>query len=96
LPIVSHYDIIAIVDSKHRKTLEAIFEKPERANIAWRDIEALLAALGADVSEGSGFRVRVALKQVRAVFHRPHPRKEANKATIKSIRRFLETAGVKP
>jgi hypothetical protein len=84
------------VDSGHRKTLLAVFEKPERANIAWRDIEALFVALGADVSEGSGSRVRVALNHVRAVFHRPHPRKEANKATVKSVRRFLEEAGVKP
>jgi len=84
------------VDSKHRKTLQAIFEKPERANIAWRDIEALFIALGADVSEGSGARVRVALKKVRAVFHRPHPRKEANKAAVKSVRRFLEEAEIQP
>jgi hypothetical protein len=84
------------VDRKHRKTLEAIFEKHERANIAWRDIEALFIALGAEVSEGSGSRVRVALKDVRAVFHRPHPRKETNKGAVKSVRRFLEAAGVKP
>ena len=84
------------MDRKHRKTLEAIFEKPERANIAWRDIEALFIALGAEVSEGSGSRVRVALKDVRAVFHRPHPRKETNKGAVKSVRRFLESAGVKP
>ncbi|OGO18511.1 MAG: hexulose-6-phosphate synthase [Chloroflexi bacterium RBG_16_48_8] len=84
------------MDRKHRKTLETIFEKPERANIAWRDIEALFITLGAEVTEGSGSRVRVALKNVRAVFHRPHQRKEANKATIKSVRRFLEAAGVKP
>ncbi len=76
--------------------LEAIFEKPERANIPWRDVEALFIALGAEISEGSGSRVRVALKDVRAVFHRPHPRKEANKGAVKSVRRFLEAAGVKP
>ena len=84
------------MDRKHRKTLEAIFEKPERANMAWRDIESLFIALGAEVSEGSGSRVRVALKDVRAVFHRPHPRKETNKGAVKSVRRFLEAAGVKP
>ena len=84
------------MDRKHRKTLEAIFERPERANIAWRDVEALFIALGAEISEGSGSRVRVALKDVRAVFHRPHPRKEANKGAVKSVRRFLEAAGVKP
>jgi hypothetical protein len=84
------------VDSKHRKTLEVIFEKPERANIAWRDIEALFIALGAELSEGNGSRVRIAMKDVRAVFHRPHPRKETNKGAVKSVRRFLEAAGVKP
>jgi hypothetical protein len=84
------------MDSRHRKTLAAIFETPERANINWREIEALFISLGAEISEGSGSRVRVALNGVRAVFHRPHPRKEANKATVKSVRRFLETAGVKP
>jgi len=84
------------VDSKHRKVLEAIFERPDRANIAWRDIESLFTVLGAEVSEGSGSRVRVALNRVRAVFHRPHPRKEASRAMVRSVRRFLEEAGVKP
>lgn len=84
------------MDNKQRKTLEAIFEKPERANILWRDVESLLTALGAEISKGNGSRIRVALKGVRAVFHRPHPRKETNKGAVKSVRKFLEAAGVKP
>ena len=84
------------MDSKHQKTLEAIFEKPERANILWRDIESLLIALGAEITDGNGSRRRIALKGVRAVFHRPHPRKETDKGAVKSVRRFLEAAGVKP
>ena len=84
------------MDSKHQKTLEAIFEKPERANILWRDVEALLIALGAEITDGNGSRRRVVLKGVRAVFHRPHPRKETDKGAVKSVRRFLEAAGVKP
>lgn len=83
------------MDSKHHKTLVSIFEKPERANIAWKDIETLLVSLGAEISEGRGSRIRVALNKVRAVFHRPHPRKEASKALVKALRRFLEEAGVK-
>ena len=82
------------MNKKHRKTLEAIFEDPARANIAWRDIEALFEVLGAEISEGSGSRVRVALHDVRAVFHRPHPRPETNKGAVKSVRRFLQEAGV--
>ncbi|MBN1859748.1 type II toxin-antitoxin system HicA family toxin [Candidatus Bipolaricaulota bacterium] len=81
---------------RHQRTLERIFETPERSDIPWRDIEALFSAIGADMSEGRGSRVRVALKGVRAVFHRPHPGKETNKGMVKSVRRFLSEAGVKP
>ena len=84
------------MQDKHRRTLEAIFEVTERANIPWRDVEALFVALGAEVSEGRGSRVRIALNDVRAVFHRPHPRKEADKGTVKSVRRFLQEAGITP
>jgi hypothetical protein len=83
------------VNKKHRRTLEAIFEDPARADIAWRDIENLLLAMGAEISQGSGSRVRVALGSVRAVFHRPHPQKETNRGAVKSVRRFLKEAGVK-
>ncbi len=78
------------------RTLEAIFEKPERANIVWREVEALFNAISAEISEDNRSRVRVALKDVRAVFHRPHRRKEANQGAVKSVRRFLESAGGKP
>jgi hypothetical protein len=84
------------LSKRHRKTLEAIFVDPALSDIAWRDIESLFMALGAEISEGSGSRVRVVLNQVRAVFHRPHPQKEANRATVRSVRRFLLEAGIKP
>jgi hypothetical protein len=84
------------VQIKHRRTLQAIFAQPVRANIAWSDIERLFIALGAEVTEGSGSRIRVVLNDVRAVFHRPHPRKETDKGTVKSVRRFLKEAGIKP
>ena len=82
--------------SKHRKTLQAIFEQPVRANIPWSDIESLLVACGAELGEGSGSRVRVALRDVRAVFHRPHPQKETDRGTVMALRRFLTEAGVEP
>ena len=82
------------MNAHHRKTLTLIFEKPERSDIGWRDIEALFVALGAEVSEGSGSRVRVALNGVRAVFHRPHPERVTDKGAVKSVRRFLSEAGV--
>ncbi len=82
------------LNSGQRRTLESIFQNPVRADIAWAAIESLLQALGAELSEGSGSRVRIYLKGVRAVFHRPHPERETDRGTVKSIQRFLISAGV--
>jgi hypothetical protein len=82
--------------STHRRTLAAVFADPVRANILWSDIEALLAAAGAILSEGRGSRVRVSLNGVDAVFHRPHPRRETDRGAVRSVRRFLREAGVVP
>jgi hypothetical protein len=81
---------------RHQATLEAVFAGPVRASIAWRDIEVLFVACGGEISEGEGSRVRVALNGVRAVFHRPHPQKETDKGAVRSVRRFLSEAGIKP
>lgn len=82
------------MNKKHRQTLAKVFEKPERSDILWDDIVALLKALGAEITEGRGSRVRVALKDVRAVFHRPHPQRVTNKPTVRSVRRLLIEAEV--
>jgi hypothetical protein len=80
---------------RHKKTYEAIFKDPFLSGILWSDIEALLLALGAELSEGRGSRVRIVLRGVRAVFHRPHPAKETDRGAVKSMRRFLQEAGVR-
>ena len=54
------------MNQKHRRTLEAIFDDPVRSNIPWRDIESMLKAAGAEITEGEGSRVRIALNGVRA------------------------------
>ena len=82
------------LSKKHQNTLERVFDVPVRADVPWKDIESLLKALGAELSEGNGSRVRIALNGVRAVFHRPHPQKETDKGALKSMRRFLTEAGV--
>ena len=79
---------------RHERTPQAIFEEPTRSDVTWRAVEALLLTLGAELSEGHGSRVRVALKGVRAVLHRPHPNKELSRAMVRSLREFLTNAGV--
>lgn len=81
------------LNSKQRRTLQAIFTDPPSSSIAWKDVEMLFAALGAEVKEGRGSRVRVFLNDRVAVFHRPHPQKETNKATVRDVRGFLKEAG---
>ena len=85
-----------MLNKRHQTTIDAIFAKPVLSNIVWKDIEALLEALGAELSEGRGSRIRIALNERRAVFHRPHPRKETDKGAVLSMKRFLIEAGVKP
>lgn len=62
--------------------------------VRWTDVISFLHAHGAEISEGSGSRVRVVLNGVRAVFHRPHPAPVTSRPMTRSIRRFLEEAGV--
>ena len=82
------------MNKKNRRTLEAIFKEPVRPDINWRNVESLLGALGASISEGKGSRVRVSLNGVKAVFHEPHPEKEIQKGPFRSVRDFLKQAGV--
>ncbi len=81
---------------KHRRILELIFAQPISGNLHWRDVEALLRALGAMVSERSGSRVAIELQDRVAVFHRPHPRPTLDKGAVRQLRKFLESAGANP
>lgn len=83
------------MNSKHKAVLSQIFQTPVQSGILWKEIEHMLFALNAEISEGRGSRVRISLNGVRAVFHRPHPRKETDKGAVVSMRRFLIEAGIK-
>ena len=82
------------MNSKHKQTYKAIFNAPIKSSIKWSDIEAMLIAAGAAITEGNGSRVRISLNGERAVFHRPHPENTTDKGAVKSMRRFLLNAGV--
>ncbi|WP_342453253.1 type II toxin-antitoxin system HicA family toxin [Jiella mangrovi] len=64
--------------------------------IRWDDIEALLLDLGAKIEERAGSRVGVILFGEIRVFHRPHPSPETDKGAVVSIRKWLESNGVRP
>ncbi len=82
------------MNSRHRKTLAAIFSRPTSASIVFADIEALIKALGGSVSEREGSRVRIELNGEQWRCHRPHPGKEAKRYQVEEARELLERAGV--
>lgn len=84
------------MNSKRRKTLEAIFSKPTQGNIKFSDVESLVLALGGEVVEGAGSRVAMHLHGGVKHAHRPHPGKEAKRYQINEIRAWLQAVGVKP
>ena len=58
------------------------------------DLSLGVLAVGGEISEGKGSRVRIFLNGIRAVFHRPHPKRVTDKGAVKSMRRFLKEAEV--
>ncbi len=81
---------------KHAATLKLLFARPVSGSVKWKDIEALMQALGAEISEREGSRVGVFLFGEVRVFHRPHPTPDTDKGAVNSIRKWLEANGVCP
>ena len=84
------------MNKKQQKTLKKIFAKPTRADIAWNEVESLLAACDAHISEGRGSRIRIVLSNQVLNLHTPHPQKELKKYAVELVRDFLRNTGVKP
>ncbi len=84
------------MNSKHRKTLAAIFGRPTSGSIGFKDVEALLIALGCKLTEGAGSRVRFDKGGLAYLCHRPHPGKEAKRYQIEDVREFLTRLEIKP
>ena len=87
---------LGAMNSKHQKTLAAVFTDPVSGTIEWASVENLLLAAGARLIEGSGSRVRFEKDGEVGTFHRPHPAKEAKRYQVRDARDFLERIGVRP
>ena len=84
------------MNSKHRKTLRAIFAKPTAPSIVFSNIESLIIALGGEVSEREGSRVKITLRGEQWRCHRPPPGKEAKHYQVEEVRELLERVGELP
>ena len=84
------------MNSRHSRTLATVFRDPVSANLEWAAIESLLLAVGCQVIEGNGSRVRFVQDGTVATFHRPHPAKEAKRYQVRDARAYLIQLGVTP
>jgi hypothetical protein len=84
------------VNSKNRKTFAAIFTKPTPVSIVFSEIESLVKALGGEVIEREGSRVKITLLTEQWHCHRPHPGKEAKRYQVEEARELFERVGMKP
>lgn len=89
-------ECVASLSARHYATLEQIFRLPTPSGLKWKSIEALIIALGGEIKQGSGSRVRFLLNGSIARFHRPHPSPDTDKGAVASLREWLESTGVKP
>lgn len=82
------------MNHKHRKILHTLFAHPEPANLAPKDVEHVLADLGAEFDERSGAKFAVTLKGHTVSFHHAHH--SLPKEEVRQVRKFLEAAGIDP
>jgi hypothetical protein len=84
------------MNSKQTKTFQAIFSKPTASTLEWTKLESLLLALGCNVIEGRGSRVRFEYNGIITAVHRSHSAKEAKPYQVEQARNFLTAIRVKP
>ena len=84
------------MNAKQKRTLEAVFADPVSGTLKWAAIESLLKAVGCQVLEGKGSRVKFEMNGMLASFHRPHPEPTAKRYQVRDAREFLIKLGVKP
>jgi len=84
------------MNSKQRKTLEAIFTRPIPKNVLWSDLESLFKGLGFRVITSGGSKVTFERNAASISFHRPHPQKEIKPYQVQAARTFFDGIGERP
>jgi hypothetical protein len=85
-------EVVTELSGPHRATLEKILRHPASGNIEWRQVRALLEAIGAATEEHNG-KLRVTLGGETEVLQPPRG-KDIDAAMIVDLRRMFTRAGV--
>jgi len=84
------------MNSRQRKTLDAIFTDPVSKTMPWKDIESLLKAVGCRLLEKGGSAVAFEKDGQMMHAHRPHPRNTVRQYVVIAARQFLSKIGETP
>ena len=82
------------LSSRHRDTIEKIFSQPPSRNIEWREVVALLEAIGTVSHEHNG-KLKMSLGPETEVLPAPHG-KDVDVQVVADLRRMLKQAGFDP
>ena len=82
------------LDGEHRNTVERIFSHPSSGNVEWRQVRALLEAVGTVTEEHNG-KLKVTLGDETEVLQ-PPGEKDIDQQMIVDLRRMLRRAGLAP
>ena len=63
---------------------------PTPADIRWAEIESLLNAMGVSLVERAGSRLQLVKGVDTIVVHKPHPRPETRRETVRDVLKFIE------
>lgn len=75
---------------RYWRTLERLRATPTPADVRWAEIESLLVAMGVTLVERAGSRVQLVKGSDSIVVHKPHPRPETRRDTVRDILKFIE------
>ena len=88
--------LLVCMNSKQRKTLDAIFADPVPKTMPWQDIESLFKAIGCRLIERGGSAVAFEKDGQMMHAHRPHPQNTVKQYVVMAARKFLSKIGETP
>jgi len=91
--MIAAHDSIKL-NSKNRRTLESVFERPAPAGIRWDDVCTLVAALNGTVEKSGGSARCFDIHGRFGYFHEPHPENTMKRTAVKRFSEYLLTSGV--
>ena len=82
------------MNSRHKKTLASLFFTPIKKNIKWSDVEKLIGAVGGEIKQGDGSRIRINISNQSLNIHTPHPQKELKPYQVRALKKLFSDTGV--